>query len=140
MATAGSDHSVVIDANVAVAWVVDRPYSAAAMTFIDDRWKLLAPDILIYEAGNALSYYVKTDVISARLAKEAYQLIFSAVELIPGEALALEALEMSMQTRHPIYDCLYLVLASRNGLAVVSADRKLNAVAAKLNIASQSLS
>lgn len=139
MAITDSDRSVVIDANVAVAWVVDRPYSAAAITLVDDGWKLLAPDILMYEVGSALSYYVKTDVISAKRAIEAYRLIIPAIELVSEPTLAFEALEMSINTRHPIYDCLYLALASRRGLVVISADRKLNAVAVKLNIGSQSL-
>lgn len=70
---------------------------------------------------------------------KALELIASAVELVPAPALVFDAMELSIQSHHPIYDCLYLALARSTSLAVVSADRKLNAVASSLGIASQSL-
>lgn len=139
MPTGSSDRSIIVDANVAVAWVIDRPYSADAMKFIDGGWNILAPDILLSEAGSALSYYVRTEAISGAQARQALELIVSAVELVPVPALVFDAMELSIQARHPIYDCLYLSLARSTSRAIVSADRKLNLVAARFDIASQSL-
>lgn len=139
MPTGSSERSVVVDANVAVAWVVDRPYSSEAMKLIDGGWKVLAPDILLSEAGSALSYYVRSDALTGAQARKALELIASAVELVPVSDLVLDALDISIQTRHPIYDCLYLALARNTSRTIVSADRKLNLVAAGLGIPSQSL-
>jgi predicted nucleic acid-binding protein len=140
MATIDPDlDSVVIDANIAVAWVIDRPYSAQAMAFVDAKRTLFAPDLLVPEAGNALSYYVRIGVISPVQAMEGYRLITSMLEFVPAMELNFHALDISMQTGHSIYDCFYLALASLRGLCVVSADRRLNALAAPLGIATLEL-
>lgn len=135
MAIASPDlDAAVIDANVAVAWVIDRPYSAEAMSFIDATCALVAPDLLVPEAGNALSYYVRTGILSPAQAIDGYRLITSALQLVPAMELNLRALDISMRTGHSIYDCFYLALASQRSLPIVSADRKLNEIGAQIGV------
>lgn len=140
MATIDPDPgAVVIDANVAVAWVIDRPYSTEAMAFINTAYTLVAPDLLVAEAGNALGYYVRTNILSPAQAIDGYRLITSTLEFVPAMELNVHALDISMRTGHSIYDCFYLALASQRGLPVASADRKLNEIGARLGVRTMEL-
>jgi predicted nucleic acid-binding protein len=40
------------------------------------------------------------------------------------DALERRALELAIALDHPVYDCLYLALAERMGVGMVSADRR----------------
>ena len=42
---------------------------------------------------------------------------------VPARELLLPALDISVELRHPIYDCLYLALADREGEMLVTDDR-----------------
>ena len=60
-------------------------------------------------------------------------------ELVPSEALHTRALELAIDLRHPIYDCFYLALAEREAAALVTADTRLLAVAAKAKVKTRRL-
>jgi len=45
----------VVDASVAVKWLVDEPLSAQAAKLLDDDLPLAAPELIYAEAANALS-------------------------------------------------------------------------------------
>jgi predicted nucleic acid-binding protein len=47
------------------------------------------------------------------------------VRLAAGRDLLTPALELSLELRHPVYDCLYLALAQRRGVPLVTADERL---------------
>ncbi len=42
----------------------------------------------------------------------------------PHQALLPRAIEISLQVRHGVYDCLYIALAEREGCELLSADTK----------------
>ena len=42
---------------------------------------------------------------------------------VPARGLLLPALDISVELRHPIYDCLYLALADYEGAVLVTDDR-----------------
>jgi predicted nucleic acid-binding protein len=52
--------------------------------------------------------------------------------LVSIDQLAARALELAVDLRHPIYDCLYLALAERERAPIVSADAKLLSAANRL--------
>jgi predicted nucleic acid-binding protein len=45
-------------------------------------------------------------------------------ELVPGEQLAAEALQLAVKHNHPVYDCTYLACALLKGAEFVTADKK----------------
>jgi predicted nucleic acid-binding protein len=57
----------------------------------------------------------------------------AAAELIdhiePDRHLQVEALALACHLNHPVYDCLYLALARREAAAVLTADKRLMALA-----------
>jgi predicted nucleic acid-binding protein len=50
----------------------------------------------------------------------------------PDRTLQAEALALAIYLDHPVYDCLYLVLARREVAALLSADQRLLKLAARM--------
>lgn len=111
----------VVDANVAVKWVVAEDDSELAVGLVEHR--LLAPSLLLGEAANALWVKVRRGEISAEEAEEGLATLREApVEMVPEEHLVTDGLALALRLAHPVYDCLYLALAIRLGVQVVTAD------------------
>ena len=116
---------LVVDASVAVKWVVDEPGSAAAITATRDRL-LTAPAYMLVEAANGIRKQSAAGKITPAAASSALQdLVGTPVERVPvDETLVHEALALGLELDHPLQDCLYLALARRTGARVITADHK----------------
>ncbi len=120
----------VVDASVALKWVLDEAGSAAASALLDGR-TLFAPPLLATEAANALWVAARRGQITSNEAEDALDLILRApFQPVPsGLNLPLRALELARLLDHPVYDCTYLALAIALERPVVTADRRFAAVA-----------
>lgn len=119
--------SVVIDASVALKWVLDEPGKEAAEALLDE--ELIAPALWLLEAANALWKRAKRGDISAEQAKARLEELYNA----PVTTTAIEtdlaaAADLANALGHPVYDCLYLAAAIREQTHVVTADRRFHAV------------
>lgn len=113
----------VIDASIAVKWVVDEPGTAEALAL--RRHALAAPDLLVAECANILWKKVRLQEISAQEAALAARLLERAdIELAPMRLLLAEAARFAIALDHPAYDCIYLALARVQGCGFVTADDK----------------
>ncbi|MBV9991903.1 MAG: type II toxin-antitoxin system VapC family toxin [Alphaproteobacteria bacterium] len=122
---------IVVDASVAVKWVVQEPDSAAAEA-LRFAGELIAPENWLVEAANALWKYVVRRQLSAPQAEQRLLELRAA----PVIASAIDpdihsALQLAIDLNHPIYDCLYLALAIRLGTHVVTADRRFAALSGR---------
>lgn len=105
----------VLDASVAVKWVILEADSAKARALRDDFRRavheLIAPDILPGEVGQAkpLMASILTD----------------CPVLDPYGPLMNRAIDISSQTRCGFFDCLYVALAERESCELVTADDRL---------------
>lgn len=129
----------VFDANIVVALFVDLPWSAAARTSFADDIDPIAPAFMLIEAANALWSNVRAEILSGGDAREALRSIPTGFDLRPDDSLVEPALLTAISTGHPIYDCLYLVLAEQEGVPLTTADRKLSVVAEGRGIATSLL-
>lgn len=120
----------MVDASVAVKWVVQEPDSGAARSLAQARME--APDLLHIECANILWKKTRLGDLTAREASACLDVLMRAPVTIAGsrELLAL-ALELSLEWRHPVYDCVYAALAIRRGIPLVTADKKLAGVLQK---------
>jgi predicted nucleic acid-binding protein len=123
--------SIVIDASVALKWVLDESGRDQADALLDD--DLIAPVLWLIEAANALWRRTTLGEISAEEARERLSELANA----PVASLAIEphlmaALTLATELAHPIYDCLYLALALHHETHVVTADRRFHAAAENL--------
>lgn len=124
--------TLVVDASVAVKWVLGEPDSPGALT-LRDEGGLIAPSLIAAEVGNALWKAARRDRIARQDALDSLRAILLAFDaLIPLEDLRLRALELSLELDHPIYDCFYLALAERERVPLVCADGGLRAKTKKL--------
>jgi predicted nucleic acid-binding protein len=117
--------ALVVDASVAVKWVIEEALRDRALDLLADN-EVIAPDLLLTEVRNALAMRVRrrlTTVAEARAAEAAFRSIPLLIE--PTSELLEDAFELALRLAHPIYDCLYLALAVRRDLPLATADRRL---------------
>jgi len=119
---------IVIDASVALKWVVSEADSDAADAILDQ--DLMAPVLWLAEAANVLWRKARTREITAEEANAR----LSELRKAPVASLSMEpylerALELAVEIGHPVYDCIYLALALHHRTHLVTADRRFAAAA-----------
>lgn len=127
--------TLVIDASVAVKWILPEAGTAAAAALREEDTDLIAPSLVIAEIGNALWKKALRGEILKHEATPALRLVISRFsEIVAFEALASTTVELAIELRHPIYDCFYLALAERENAPLVTADQTMIAAARKAKI------
>jgi len=119
---------LVIDASVLVKWFVDEPGAdrAAALRGGD----LAAPDLILVEVGNALWKHQRRGVLADADYVGAVEALQAApVTLVSAAGLLPAAARIAAELDHPLYDCVYVALAMRDGVPLVTDDRRLLKVA-----------
>lgn len=117
--------NLIVDASVAFKWVVLEEMSAPARALLESPDPLSAPDLLVVEIANAAwarATRGKLPPSQAKLAVTA--MLYGEVALLPSGDLAERALEMALELKHPVYDCLYLASAERLGGVLITADNR----------------
>lgn len=116
----------VVDASVAVKWVVPENLSESADRLLGSEDPLMAPDLLMIEAANALWKKARRKELSAAEAGRALDvLLASGIVVCAAEPLLGRALAMAQRLEHSVYDCVYLALAERERATLVTADERL---------------
>lgn len=116
----------VVDASIAVKWVIPEVLSDKADRVRDGEDDVLAPDLLLVEVANALWRKTAAKEISAREADDAFDLLrHGRIDLRPTGPLLPRAMEVARRLDHPVSDCVYLALAEREHAALVTADHRL---------------
>ncbi|MGK9171493.1 type II toxin-antitoxin system VapC family toxin [Inquilinus limosus] len=120
--------SLVIDASVALKWVLDEPGQEAADALLDR--DLIAPSLWLIEAANALwRRSARGELTAAEADERLTELMQAPVAATPIEADIAATLALAAQLGHPVYDCLYLALAIREDTLVVTADARFHSAA-----------
>lgn len=122
---------LVVDASVAVKWLLPEAYSTEAIALLDSRNRLIAPDLLWIEAGSVLWKQQRRGALSAaETTALVEQIMAMPVEIEPSEALVQPAVELALATGRSVYDCVYVALALMRDAVLVTADERLvNALA-----------
>ena len=117
---------VVVDASVAVKWLLPEELSTEARRLLATEYELLAPDLLWAELGNVLWKRHRRRELDHPTTVELLR-DFSRVplELHSTDRWAVAALELAIQHGVTVYDALYLALAAGTGCRLVTADRRL---------------
>jgi predicted nucleic acid-binding protein len=119
---------IVVDASVAVKWVLREEHAAEARRVLSTR-DLLAPHLLWAEVGNTLWRRHRRRESSVEEVRHMLAQIqqlpvitFAHLPLLP------EALDLAMSLDQTVYDCLYLALAETRNSLMVTADRRFHDV------------
>ncbi|HZO86708.1 MAG TPA: type II toxin-antitoxin system VapC family toxin [Chthonomonadaceae bacterium] len=118
--------AVVVDASVAVKWLLPEPYSAEALKLLSSATTLHAPDLLLPKVGNILWKRVRGGEITVQKARQLLEWLATLpIQLYPSLPLMLAAIEIACQYDRTVYDSLYLALAVQEKTLLVTADAKL---------------
>ena len=115
---------LVVDASVAIKWVVDEADSEQAISL--HRFELLSPELLFSECANALwkaAQRGRRPPIVGLQKTDALDRV--PMTIVPARSLAKRALEIAIDLSHPAYDTLYLALAESYAARVVASDARL---------------
>jgi predicted nucleic acid-binding protein len=117
---------LLIGSCVCVKWVVHEQHSEKAIDLLESDFDLIAPDIVLIEAANALWKNVRRGLLTAEQAQARLaDLPGFFNRLLPSSDFVGEALTLGLATQLPIYDCVYVVASRRTGAKLITADTKL---------------
>ena len=123
--------SLVVDASVAVKWLVAEEESDAAHRLVASDEDLHAPRLLASEVANAVWR-------KARLGEVERSRAGALIAMVPAmpvrwhmdEEVCADAIRLALTHDRPVYDCMYLALAQRIGALLITSDRRfVNAMA-----------
>lgn len=124
--------SLVVDASVALKWLIAEEDSESAHRLAAGAEDLHAPRLMASEVANALWRKARVGEIG----RDRAGVLMAAVTEMPvrwsaDETLCADAVRLALALDRPVYDCVYLALAHRVGAQVVTADMRFaNALAA----------
>lgn len=123
--------TLVVDASVAVKWLIPEEYSQQALKLLkmlaEGVTELHAPLILKYEVYNALRTYVSRKIITAENAHRLSR-IFSQIELRyhePSWNVLQVSLKQAIEYGITVYDAIYITLAQELDATLITADKHL---------------
>lgn len=119
-------NSFVVDASVAVKWVVPEIHFEAARRLLGKGYGLQVPDFFFAEVSNVFWKRVKRGEGSAEDARIALEALSTQpFKVSASQGLMARALDMALQTQRTVYDCVYLTLAVERQCQMATADQKL---------------
>ncbi len=115
----------VVDASVAVKWLVIEEDADVAQELATSGHELHAPRLMASEVANALWRKARTGEIERRAAG----VLLANVPDMPvrwgtDELVSADAVRLALAFDRPIYDCIYLALAHRINATMLTADRR----------------
>ena len=115
----------VVDASVAVKWLVAEDDADIADRLAASGQELHAPRLMASETANVLWRKARVGEIERAEAGAAMASLSDMPVLwSDDETVGADALRLALALDHPVYDCIYLALAHRIGARVVTADRR----------------
>ncbi len=115
---------MILDASVVLAWLLKESDGVVADRLLS-RADLSAPTLIAAEVGHALTKYARRGAITREAAQSAWRAFdLLPLRLLPLEAVAQRAFELSQAVHGVFYDCLYLALAERDRDLLVTLDER----------------
>lgn len=120
----------VVDASVAVKWLLPEEHSESAARLLGEGVELWAPDLIWPELGNILWKKWRREEVPPETVPALLQAMQGfPLDIRPSDGLAEGAWDIARDFRRSFYDSLYLALAVDLECPLVTADRRLyNAV------------
>lgn len=118
--------SLVIDASIAVKWLLPEVNSQEALELLETGETLLAPELIYAEVANAIWKRVKLRELSPKEAGTLVKLLQNiSFDVISTVNLLAPTLQIAASINHnSVYDCLYLIIAEMNDSTLITADEE----------------
>lgn len=115
----------VVDANVAVKWVLPEIHAEAASRLLSSDNSLLVPDFFFPEVGNILWKQVRFGSATLEEAQFNFnQIAITPLQVCESKLLIPAALSIAVRVQQAVYDCVYLALAVAENCQMVTADKR----------------
>jgi predicted nucleic acid-binding protein len=116
----------IVDASVTAKWFIEEEYGEAALSVLDEKNQLHAPDFLLLEMDSIICKWTRRDVVSPVEGTEIRDAFRQyPVQHHPFISFLDSAFAIANQTGQSVYDCLYVALAALLKGRMVTADRRL---------------
>ena len=123
----------VLDASAAIRVITGDPVASQWRDQLKKAPLVLAPELMLSEVANTLWKLQRGGNLNGL---DPQTLLADARDLVdqiePDRHLQVEALALACHLDHPVYDCLYLALARREAAQLLTADQRLEKLAAKV--------
>ena len=117
--------ALVVDASVAVKWLVVEDGSDAARDLLADDEELHAPRLLVSEVANAIWRKVRLGQVDRDSATQLIATMSDTpVRWHADETIGADAIRLALAHDRPVYDLMYLALAQQLGARVITADQR----------------
>jgi len=121
---------VVLDASVAVRWVVAETGSDEAAALLERNVTWITPRLMLTEAASALRRKVVDKALVPAAAAQSLDALLQAIgdgviRLVDDERVIAPALLLALSLQHKVPDCVYPALAEREGAGIATADDRL---------------
>jgi predicted nucleic acid-binding protein len=115
--------TIVVDASVALKWVLEEGDSEAAEQLVREE-TLAAPDFLVVECANALWARARRGTITRERAQAALDgILATPIQLLGAGDYVEAAQSLAFELDQTAYDSLYLAVALSQKATLVTADR-----------------
>lgn len=115
----------VVDASVALKWFVDEPRHDIARDLLASGVALVAPELVLIETMNAFQKKVSLGQMTREQAMQAASVLEDCFHHVaPVSTVLPAAMDMSIDLKHPIYDCVYLICSEMLQGRLITDDEK----------------
>ena len=129
---------LVVDASVAIKWMIDEQDSDLADRLLDEGHDFLAPELIIAEVISAAWKQRRLGSIGdGQYDDIVIRIANGPIVYRPLRPLAFGAAALARALDHPVYDCFYLALAEAENVPLVTADRRLVAALGGTSLAAR---
>ena len=132
---------MIIDASFAAKWYIVEEYTRYAQDLLDEKNRLLAPEIFRVEVFNAIVKAKRANRINVDYAIKAIEnfkktLETGIVRITSDLSLSLidHAVEIALAHGHHVQDCIYVALAKREKQGLVTSDNNQADIAESLGV------
>ncbi|WP_375493328.1 type II toxin-antitoxin system VapC family toxin [uncultured Nostoc sp.] len=118
---------IVVDASVSVKWFINEVGSDKATSLLQGLKKLIAPQIIRIEVSSALLRLYRMNILlhpdAVALLQEWHEALQSQVITLEDNATDIKVAEsIALEHRHTLPDCIYIAVALRLQIPLVTAD------------------
>jgi predicted nucleic acid-binding protein len=119
---------IVVDASVIVKWFIPEVGAVPAKALLATGDELIAPELARIEVASALIRKGLREELTGADVESTLRAWLRAISegqlfLLPNSEDIEAATTLALELRHPLPDCLYLAVAERLGVALITADR-----------------
>jgi predicted nucleic acid-binding protein len=126
---------VVLDASAALAAVLGQESGTVVLDLLADASVVIAPELFSAEVTSGLWKYVSAKQLTIDMAMERLDAALKLVDRYePMAGLTQEVLREASERRHSVYDLCYVVLARREGAAILTIDARLRKLIATMGV------